>query len=67
MYFVKEGAGVSSDKDYCYRLELPRPCKGVQHGDAGYPLIFMKPPTAVIGNGETILYPPQTKELHYEG
>lgn len=32
-----------------------------------YPLIFMKPPTAVIGNGETILYPPQTKELHYEG
>jgi len=31
------------------------------------PLIFMKPPTAVIGNGETILYPPQTKELHYEG
>ena len=32
-----------------------------------YPLIFMKPPTAVIGNGETILYPSQTKELHYEG
>jgi len=32
-----------------------------------YPLIFMKPPTAVIGNGETILYPLQTKELHYEG
>ncbi len=32
-----------------------------------YPLIFMKPPTAVIGNGETIIYPPQTKELHYEG
>jgi 2-keto-4-pentenoate hydratase/2-oxohepta-3-ene-1,7-dioic acid hydratase in catechol pathway len=32
-----------------------------------YPLIFLKPPTAVIGNGETILYPPQTKELHYEG
>jgi 2-keto-4-pentenoate hydratase/2-oxohepta-3-ene-1,7-dioic acid hydratase in catechol pathway len=32
-----------------------------------YPLIFMKPPTAVIGNGETIIYPPQTEELHYEG
>jgi 2-keto-4-pentenoate hydratase/2-oxohepta-3-ene-1,7-dioic acid hydratase in catechol pathway len=32
-----------------------------------YPLIFMKPPTAVIGNGETIIYPLQTKELHYEG
>ena len=32
-----------------------------------YPLLFMKPPTAVIGDGETIIYPPQTKELHYEG
>jgi 2-keto-4-pentenoate hydratase/2-oxohepta-3-ene-1,7-dioic acid hydratase in catechol pathway len=32
-----------------------------------YPLIFLKPPTAVIENGETIIYPPQTKELHYEG
>jgi len=32
-----------------------------------YPLIFMKPPTAVIGSGETIIYPPQTQELHYEG
>ena len=32
-----------------------------------YPLIFMKPPTAVIGDGEIIIYPPQTKELHYEG
>jgi 2-keto-4-pentenoate hydratase/2-oxohepta-3-ene-1,7-dioic acid hydratase in catechol pathway len=32
-----------------------------------YPLIFMKPPTAVIGDGEMIIYPPQTQELHYEG
>lgn len=32
-----------------------------------YPLIFMKPSTAVIGNDETIIYPPQTRELHYEG
>ena len=32
-----------------------------------YPLIFMKPPTTVILNGESIIYPHQTKELHYEG
>jgi 2-keto-4-pentenoate hydratase/2-oxohepta-3-ene-1,7-dioic acid hydratase in catechol pathway len=32
-----------------------------------YPLIFMKPPTAAIGDGEIIIYPPQTQELHYEG
>ncbi|NLW36937.1 fumarylacetoacetate hydrolase family protein [Syntrophorhabdus aromaticivorans] len=32
-----------------------------------YPLIFLKPPTAVIENGELIIYPSQTRELHYEG
>jgi 2-keto-4-pentenoate hydratase/2-oxohepta-3-ene-1,7-dioic acid hydratase in catechol pathway len=30
------------------------------------PIIFLKPPTAVIFNNEPIVYPPQTKELHYE-
>jgi len=32
-----------------------------------YPLIFMKPSTSVIGDGAEIVFPPQTKELHYEG
>jgi len=32
-----------------------------------YPLIFMKPSTAVIGSGDAIILPPQTKELNYEG
>ncbi|MCX5808017.1 MAG: fumarylacetoacetate hydrolase family protein [Proteobacteria bacterium] len=32
-----------------------------------YPIIFLKPPTAVIQNGDYIVYPPMTKELHYEG
>jgi 2-keto-4-pentenoate hydratase/2-oxohepta-3-ene-1,7-dioic acid hydratase in catechol pathway len=32
-----------------------------------YPLIFMKPSTAVIGNRDAIIYPSQCKELHYEG
>lgn len=31
------------------------------------PLIFLKPSTAVIGSGDTIIYPALTKELHYEG
>ena len=31
------------------------------------PLIFLKPSTSVIGNGEAILYPAMTAELHYEG
>ncbi|MDD3845161.1 MAG: fumarylacetoacetate hydrolase family protein [Syntrophorhabdaceae bacterium] len=32
-----------------------------------YPLIFLKPSTSVIGDGDTILYPTQSQELHYEG
>lgn len=33
----------------------------------GYPLIFMKPSTSVIGDGDPIVFPAQTQELHYEG
>jgi 2-keto-4-pentenoate hydratase/2-oxohepta-3-ene-1,7-dioic acid hydratase in catechol pathway len=32
-----------------------------------HPLIFMKPSTTVIGSGDAIILPPQTKELNYEG
>ena len=31
------------------------------------PIIFLKPPTAVIGPEEDILLPPESKEIHYEG
>jgi len=32
-----------------------------------YPVLFLKPSTAVIGDGDNIIYPDwQTKELHYE-
>ncbi len=31
------------------------------------PLLFLKPPSSVIGDGEAIIYPPMTRELHYEG
>lgn len=44
--------------DHAKELKMPIP---------GYPLIFLKPPTSVIGNGETIIYPPESKEIHYEG
>lgn len=33
----------------------------------GYPLIFMKPSTSVVGDGDPIVFPAQTQELHYEG
>lgn len=31
------------------------------------PVMFLKPNTSVIGPGETIVRPPETSELHYEG
>jgi len=31
------------------------------------PCIFMKPPTAVIYNGDNIIYPSQSKQVDYEG
>lgn len=31
------------------------------------PLLFMKPPTAVIGPGEAIILPPQSKQVEHEG
>lgn len=31
------------------------------------PMIFIKPSTAVIGPDDEIVYPPQTRNLHYEG
>src|SRR6266576_1518098 len=31
------------------------------------PLIFLKPPSAVIGNGDPILLPPQSAQVDHEG
>jgi 2-keto-4-pentenoate hydratase/2-oxohepta-3-ene-1,7-dioic acid hydratase in catechol pathway len=32
-----------------------------------YPMICLRPPTCVIQSGETIIYPSQSQEVHYEG
>ena len=31
------------------------------------PLIFMKPPSAIIGNGDSIVLPPQSNQVEHEG
>src|SRR5215467_14507280 len=31
------------------------------------PLIFLKPPSSVIGNGDSIALPPQSKQVEHEG
>jgi len=32
-----------------------------------YPLLFMKPPSAIIANGDPIILPPQSKQVEHEG
>jgi len=44
--------------DHAKEMKIPIP---------DHPIMFLKPPTAVIGNNDAIIYPPQTKNLHYEG
>jgi 2-keto-4-pentenoate hydratase/2-oxohepta-3-ene-1,7-dioic acid hydratase in catechol pathway len=44
--------------DHAGELKIPIP---------DHPVMFMKPVTALIENGGKIIYPPQTKDLQYEG
>ncbi len=43
--------------DHAKELKMPIP---------EYPILFMKPPSALIYHNDPIIYPTQTKELHYE-
>ena len=44
--------------DHARELKMPVP---------DHPIMFMKPSTAVIKNGGAIIYPRQSKNVHYEG
>jgi 2-keto-4-pentenoate hydratase/2-oxohepta-3-ene-1,7-dioic acid hydratase in catechol pathway len=44
-------------RDHAKELNMPIP---------EYPILFLKPPGTLIYNDDPIIYPPQTKELHYE-
>jgi len=44
--------------DHARELKMPVP---------DHPIMFMKPASAVIKNGESIIYPRQSKNVHYEG
>lgn len=46
-----------------YRLHIEETGKDVPDE----PVLFFKPPSAVIGNGQTIVLPPQSSRVDYEG
>jgi 2-keto-4-pentenoate hydratase/2-oxohepta-3-ene-1,7-dioic acid hydratase in catechol pathway len=43
--------------DHARELEMELPCN---------PIIFLKPPSAVIGHGDMIVYPPESQHVDYE-
>jgi len=45
-------------RDHAHEMHLPEPEE---------PLIFLKPPSAVIGHEEAIIYPQMSHEVEYEG
>lgn len=45
-------------RDHAEELKMPIPDE---------PLIFLKPPTSLIGPEDYILLPPESREVHYEG
>ena len=53
-------------KIICIGLNYKDHAKEMNKAIPDEPVIFMKPPTTVIYDGDTIVYPKMTKELHYE-
>jgi 2-keto-4-pentenoate hydratase/2-oxohepta-3-ene-1,7-dioic acid hydratase in catechol pathway len=51
-------AGGANYRGHLREVGLPEPT---------VPVFFLKPPTALIGPGQPVIYPPQTQQLEYEG
>lgn len=61
------GTGFNPSKVVAVGLNYRDHARELKMDLPGYPLIFMKPSTSVIGDGDPIVFPVQTQELHYEG
>lgn len=53
-------------KIICLGLNYRRHAEEMQQELPKQPIVFMKPATAVIGPGQAIIYPPQSKRVDYE-
>ena len=57
---------IKPSKIVCVGLNYIDHAKEMQFDIPKYPIIFLKPVSTIIYNGDNIIYPSQTKELHYE-
>ena len=60
-------APVTPSKIICVGLNYLRHAEEMNKPVPDEPLIFSKPPSAIIGPGEAILLPAQSQEVHHEG
>lgn len=63
---VKLLAPVEPSKILCIGLNYSDHAKEFGRPVPKEPILFLKPPTTVIGPVDDIIYPPQTENLHYE-
>jgi 2-keto-4-pentenoate hydratase/2-oxohepta-3-ene-1,7-dioic acid hydratase in catechol pathway len=63
---VRLFAPVSPSKIVCLGRNYAEHAREHQAEVPEYPLIFLKPPTTVIGPGDTIRLPPQSKQVEHE-
>lgn len=64
---TSDGISLRPSKIVCVGLNYRDHAKELNQEIPEFPLIFLKPPTSVIGDGEDIIYPDwMTHELHYE-
>jgi 2-keto-4-pentenoate hydratase/2-oxohepta-3-ene-1,7-dioic acid hydratase in catechol pathway len=67
MHMVHLLAPVEPGKIICVGRNYAEHAKEQNVAVPEIPLLFMKPPSAVIGPGENILLPPQSKQVEHEG
>ncbi len=63
---VKPLAPCLPSKVICLGLNYRSHAEEMNHALPKKPIIFLKPSTSVIGPGEPIIYPPQSKRVDYE-
>jgi 2-keto-4-pentenoate hydratase/2-oxohepta-3-ene-1,7-dioic acid hydratase in catechol pathway len=57
---------VTPSKIVCVGLNYTDHARELEMELPGYPIIFMKPPSAVVGHGDMIVYPPESRHVDYE-
>ncbi|HNB82311.1 MAG TPA: fumarylacetoacetate hydrolase family protein, partial [Chitinophagaceae bacterium] len=54
-------------KIFCVGRNYSEHARELKNEIPGEPVIFMKPPTALLSNQKDFYYPAFTSDLHYEG